>query len=390
MKTYEEMARDTFDRITEYKSEQKKRRKAIFKISSVVLSLCLVAIIGIGFWKSDILKSETPMHEPEPGYNPVIEPEDTTAGGQEIDYPSLEKSVITLINVNSFSTLYTTASGLNTSLTSHIVNESTDFCITDSDDKYAVLSIMAGKWLQSMLFRDYSTLYSLFPDEVQDFFWKNSLCDYSYIESSYSSLAEALAKADKVNSDILPFDTFNFKYDVVPVEMFSSVEEFLEWDKDYGYCFANYPGIDVSKITDVAVATVGYVSINVNGGIELEIGGTGGDTFIIYEYNGKWYVWATLLYDEELFAMISNETSHYGDYYAEESYSGVVLEINDGMIIMGPSSDSKGEYCFYFKNAEKCDFSVGDNITVTYYNGFSIWSKNHLRCKTAVTISHDS
>ena len=65
MKTYEEMARDTFDRITEYKSEQKKRRKAIFKISSVVLSLCLVAIIGIGFWKSDILKSETPMHEPE-------------------------------------------------------------------------------------------------------------------------------------------------------------------------------------------------------------------------------------------------------------------------------------------------------------------------------------
>ncbi len=65
MKTYEEMAQNALDRIGDYETEQKNRRKAAAKIAAPAVSLCLVAMLSIGAWQSDLFKTEVPNNTDE-------------------------------------------------------------------------------------------------------------------------------------------------------------------------------------------------------------------------------------------------------------------------------------------------------------------------------------
>ena len=64
MKTYEEMAQSALSRIEQYEAEQKKRRKAAVRIAAPVVSLCLVAVIGIGAWQSGVFEKK-----PKPAFS---------------------------------------------------------------------------------------------------------------------------------------------------------------------------------------------------------------------------------------------------------------------------------------------------------------------------------
>ena len=58
MKTYEEMAQNALDRIGEYEAARKKRRKTAARIAAPAVSLCLVAVIGLGAWKAGVFEKK--------------------------------------------------------------------------------------------------------------------------------------------------------------------------------------------------------------------------------------------------------------------------------------------------------------------------------------------
>ncbi len=61
MKTYEEMAHHALERIGEYEAEQKKRRKTLTKIVAPAVSVCLLAALCVGVWRSGLLQPEVPV-----------------------------------------------------------------------------------------------------------------------------------------------------------------------------------------------------------------------------------------------------------------------------------------------------------------------------------------
>lgn len=58
MKTYEQMANDALRRIEEYETERRERRKVVARVAVPVFSFCLVALLGLGLWKSGILGND--------------------------------------------------------------------------------------------------------------------------------------------------------------------------------------------------------------------------------------------------------------------------------------------------------------------------------------------
>ena len=55
MKTYEEKACSALKRIEEETEARRKKKRAMTKVLTPVMGLCLVAILGVGIWQSDIL-----------------------------------------------------------------------------------------------------------------------------------------------------------------------------------------------------------------------------------------------------------------------------------------------------------------------------------------------
>ncbi|MBQ8740557.1 MAG: hypothetical protein IJY79_03280 [Clostridia bacterium] len=61
MKSYDETINTVFDRIGEYKTAQKRKKKIITRTLLPVCSVVLITVIGICVWQSGILKSEPPV-----------------------------------------------------------------------------------------------------------------------------------------------------------------------------------------------------------------------------------------------------------------------------------------------------------------------------------------
>ena len=59
MKTYEQMAHDALKRIDEYEGRKLERKKTVTRIAVPAMSFCLVALIGLGMWKSGLLKKQS-------------------------------------------------------------------------------------------------------------------------------------------------------------------------------------------------------------------------------------------------------------------------------------------------------------------------------------------
>lgn len=57
MKTYDEMAQNALNRISNYETEQRKRRKKVAKIAIPAVSFCLVAMLSIGAWQWGLSKT---------------------------------------------------------------------------------------------------------------------------------------------------------------------------------------------------------------------------------------------------------------------------------------------------------------------------------------------
>lgn len=55
MKTYEEKARSALKRIEGETETRRKRKRAVTKVLTPVMGLCLVAMLGVGIWQSGIL-----------------------------------------------------------------------------------------------------------------------------------------------------------------------------------------------------------------------------------------------------------------------------------------------------------------------------------------------
>ena len=97
MKTYEQMAHDALRRIEEYENGRRERRKAFVRAVVPALSFCIVALLGIGLWKSGVLDRKNveviqpqgqqpqseisqPVPEPEPA-SPSTEPDPQPSNG---------------------------------------------------------------------------------------------------------------------------------------------------------------------------------------------------------------------------------------------------------------------------------------------------------------------
>lgn len=60
MKNYDETINSVFERINEYEVEKKHKRKIITRTVTSLCCFCLVALLGIGVWQSDLFKSMPP------------------------------------------------------------------------------------------------------------------------------------------------------------------------------------------------------------------------------------------------------------------------------------------------------------------------------------------
>ena len=55
MKTYEEKACSALKRIEEETEARRKRKRAVTKVLTSVMGLCLVAMLGVGIWQSGMV-----------------------------------------------------------------------------------------------------------------------------------------------------------------------------------------------------------------------------------------------------------------------------------------------------------------------------------------------
>lgn len=60
MKNYDETISSVFDRISEYEVEKKRKRKMVTRTVTSLCCFCLVALLGIGVWHSDIFNTTPP------------------------------------------------------------------------------------------------------------------------------------------------------------------------------------------------------------------------------------------------------------------------------------------------------------------------------------------
>ena len=60
MKNYNETINSVFERINEYEIEKKRKRKTVTKTVTSLCCVCLVALLGIGVWQSDLFKPMPP------------------------------------------------------------------------------------------------------------------------------------------------------------------------------------------------------------------------------------------------------------------------------------------------------------------------------------------
>lgn len=60
MKNYDETINSVFERINEYEIEKKRKRKTVTKTVISLCCVCLVALLGIGVWQSDLFKPMPP------------------------------------------------------------------------------------------------------------------------------------------------------------------------------------------------------------------------------------------------------------------------------------------------------------------------------------------
>lgn len=93
MKTYEEMAHNALERIEEYKTEQKKRRKTAAAIAIPAASLCLAAIIGFGIRGASPFKIGAPLPDTEKtGQDESFYSSDNTPAADTGEVPEAEAS----------------------------------------------------------------------------------------------------------------------------------------------------------------------------------------------------------------------------------------------------------------------------------------------------------
>ena len=83
MKSYDETVDSVFDRIDKYNSEKIRRNKIITKAVVPACCFCLIALGGIGAWKSGLFKSGTPgavPGQPVTSYdNAAVSPAESTS-----------------------------------------------------------------------------------------------------------------------------------------------------------------------------------------------------------------------------------------------------------------------------------------------------------------------
>ena len=57
MKSYEEMAKDVFQRIDAYEADQRAKKAKVTKVAASVTPVCVAAAVGVGLWKGGVLSS---------------------------------------------------------------------------------------------------------------------------------------------------------------------------------------------------------------------------------------------------------------------------------------------------------------------------------------------
>lgn len=75
------MANNVLRRIGEHEAKQRNKRKILNSVIMPICCLCLVALLGIGLWQSDLFKTTAPI---DSGESPTVTEEDCL----EIDYSS--------------------------------------------------------------------------------------------------------------------------------------------------------------------------------------------------------------------------------------------------------------------------------------------------------------
>lgn len=98
MKNYEEMAKDVLHRIGEYEEEKKNRRSHRAVAAGAAVSLCTVAVIGAGLWRSGAFAPENTKLAAEPGAEIVGTDVTLPAEGDEL------KAAVTTVTVPAAST----------------------------------------------------------------------------------------------------------------------------------------------------------------------------------------------------------------------------------------------------------------------------------------------
>ena len=88
MKNCEEMTNSLIERRDEYLAEQKKKRKTAAKIIAPVTSICLVALLGFGAWKTGVLTRNVPVVQGDTHDNVISEPDGNDHAAEQPDEPT--------------------------------------------------------------------------------------------------------------------------------------------------------------------------------------------------------------------------------------------------------------------------------------------------------------
>ncbi len=319
--------------------------KKVF-ISLIAACVCIAIVMGgIIYFK------------PEPDV--TAQPEPYTAAQYLKDTFQWE----TTLQANTVKCMYRSKDILYTFLGHFNADTNSADGVATPEDKYVIASAMFGALYQTCISYDYETHFSLFYEEMPLVIFeqeKEYYCDYS------GSFPEAVKKASQTCAELVAFDTYTLEYDLEPYDM--TVQEFIEMGNTVYPCFYEFPSFDPSRIEDVAALNYRNVTVTVNGGFYLKDAYYEGRPFVVYKYDGHWYVWQEYMDTDLFYDYILSDPDENDGYYQKLECGGIIKEIRDNIMLLDYCN-----YVFYIGKAQGADkFSVGDKVTINYYRGMGL------------------
>ncbi len=333
MKSSEEMVSSLLARKERYEAEKKQKTKKTRRLLTKICCVCLAVGLFFGTWRAVLY------------YNGRGK---SWAGGSEIGKLWSRQSM----SGGDFAFVRLTPANILVSLN-----------ITPSDGQNVaeqdIGAVMFGQYLATLFALDYEAHFKMFS---------TSLVENKFVPQVAAhglTYKAALENIKETSEKLVPYANFDISYNVEKIDVYKpGTDGFAEQFEHYEGWF-DEAEVKISRISEVRVYYFDDIEIVIDGTYTQKgdpgIGLDGG--FALYRIGGRWYYWPSYI-DDDLPVDLALSTDEEG-YFDRGEVHGKIEAIEGDYISLG------GKKCYYAPELVK-NYKLGDEVTVSYYEGFAM------------------